>query len=131
MKLTKENFEEFAKKYRITNFKFEEFCPEGGYIESDLVLKLQMLREFVLFPLVITSGFRTPEKNLQVGGAKNSFHLVGKAVDISIEGLPPSKVYFLLKGAFIVGFRGIIVYPKHIHFDIRNIEYFGIGHYTK
>lgn len=34
-------------------------------------------------PVIVNSGYRTPEHNKQIGGAKNSLHMCGKAVDIS------------------------------------------------
>ena len=35
-------------------------------------------------PLIITSGYRTPEYNAQIGGGINSQHLLGLAADIDI-----------------------------------------------
>ena len=37
-------------------------------------------------PIVINSGFRSPEVNQKCGGAKNSNHLTGCAVDIHCAG---------------------------------------------
>lgn len=39
--------------------------------------------------VVVTSGYRNPEKNAQVGGAANSAHLHGLAVDVAI---PPDRM---------------------------------------
>lgn len=47
---------------------------------------LQPLRDHVGKPIKIHSGYRCPEYNVSVGGAKNSEHLFGMAADISIEG---------------------------------------------
>lgn len=41
-------------------------------------------------PFVITSGYRPPEYNAKVGGAKNSAHLYCQAVDISD---PDGEIY--------------------------------------
>lgn len=41
------------------------------------------LRERVKLPIVISSGYRCPLLNKAVDGASNSFHLSGRAVDIS------------------------------------------------
>lgn len=46
-------------------------------------------------PLTLTSGFRTVKTNNALskeGGAKNSMHLYGKAVDLYIQGVPPRDI---------------------------------------
>lgn len=45
---------------------------------------LQLLRNTLRKPLIINSAYRSPEYNKQVGGAKNSQHMRGKAFDISM-----------------------------------------------
>lgn len=44
---------------------------------------LDPLREVWGKPIVVTSGYRCPELNKAVGGAKNSHHMQGMAADIS------------------------------------------------
>ena len=132
LKLTKEMWDEWARENKIRFFKFEEFVKEeGGFIDSDLVLKMERLREYCGFPLRINSGYRSAKKNEEVGGASNSYHLRGEAVDVSISGFTPSMLYRLLKGAFLVGFGGIILYPFHVHLDIRGVEMFKVSDYNK
>lgn len=132
MKLTKENWVEFVRENGIRYFTFFEFVEEeGGFIESELVLKLEALREWCGFPLVITSGYRSVHRNQEVGGAPNSLHLRGMAVDISTRSFSPSMLYKFIKGAFSVGFGGIIVYPFHVHLDIREVDFFEVSDYNK
>jgi len=132
LKLTKEVWNEWAKENGIKYFKFEEFVKEeGGFIDSDLVRKMEKLREYCGFSLVITSGYRSAKKNEEVGGASHSYHLRGEAVDVSIANFSPSMLYRLLKGAFVVGFGGIILYPAHVHLDIRGVEMFKVSDYNK
>lgn len=44
---------------------------------------LDPLREAWGKPIVVTSGYRCPELNKAVGGARNSHHMQGMAADIS------------------------------------------------
>lgn len=44
-------------------------------------------------PIVVTSAFRTPIVNKEVGGVSNSFHLQGRAADIR-PNLHPSNEYY-------------------------------------
>ena len=37
-----------------------------------------------LGPIRITSGYRSPEKNAAIGGAKRSQHMLGEAVDLAL-----------------------------------------------
>lgn len=46
-------------------------------------------------PLIINSGYRTFDTNERVGGASKSMHLVGKAVDMRIDGVPTKLIYNL------------------------------------
>lgn len=132
IKLTKETFNEFAIKNDIKHFKFGEFVREkDGFIDSDLVLFLEKVRKIIKAPIAVTSGYRSVRKNIDVGGAKNSYHLKGEAVDILTLNLRPDQIYIVIKEAMLSGIKGIIVYPHHIHFDLRTLEFFGLGSYNK
>lgn len=47
----------------------------------------QPIRDFLNVPVAVTSGARFPELNKKVGGAGNSDHLAGRAVDIYVRHL--------------------------------------------
>ena len=48
-------------------------------------------------PININSGYRSPKTNANTeGAAKNSYHLKGRAIDISMEGMDPSLVGMVL-----------------------------------
>jgi hypothetical protein len=69
-------------------------------------------------PLPVTSGYRSPEYNAKVGGAKNSQHLHGNAYDISTSGLTQAQQIDLINKARASGFGGIGVYDNSLHFDV-------------
>lgn len=54
---------------------------------------LEDIREEYGAPIVVTSAFRTPIVNHEVGGVANSFHLQGRAADIR-PNLHPSNQYY-------------------------------------
>ncbi|NMB81968.1 MAG: peptidase M15, partial [Ignavibacteria bacterium] len=66
------------------NFKYSEFFCKGkqpptqyeGNIKR-VAEELQKLRDYYNKPIIVTSGWRTPEHNKEVGGATNSYHLRG------------------------------------------------------
>lgn len=63
--------------------------------------------------LLITSGLRSEEKNREVGGAKNSFHLHGRAYDI----ITTCKDLTIKKA--LEGGLSVIIYKRHLHLDNR------------
>jgi zinc D-Ala-D-Ala carboxypeptidase len=47
-----------------------------------LLERLEVLRRLVGVPLIIRSGYRCPEHNAAIGGARQSQHLYGRAADL-------------------------------------------------
>lgn len=77
--------------FKVEHFKPEEFkckCGTCGMymVQSELIVRLELLRCIWGRPIYITSGLRCTSHNQRVGGAKNSRHLVGCAADLSVTG---------------------------------------------
>ena len=89
MKLS-ENFslEEFTASQTATrkNIK-EQFNPSQDVINNlkDVCINvLEPIRKWFNVPIKISSGYRCERLNKAVGGAKNSQHLTGEAIDIDL-----------------------------------------------
>ena len=63
----------------------------------------------------IKSGFRTAAHNKSIGGAANSAHLRGYAVDLSVTSVQQRNT--MIQIAVQSGFRRIGIYPTFIHLD--------------
>ena len=88
-------------------FSEEELrCKGTGELKmmEEFMTKLILLREKVNQPLVISSGYRTPEYNKRIGGSSKSAHILGQAVDIVCSG---TKAHTILMHALELGFTGI------------------------
>lgn len=55
---------------------------------------LNPARAFIGSPIYVTSCFRTPKLNRAIGGAPNSQHMTGQAVDITTKRLDRNKRVF-------------------------------------
>lgn len=42
--------------------------------------------------IIITSGYRCPDRNKAIGGSRYSQHMLGTAADISVSGLSPAQM---------------------------------------
>ena len=63
----------------------------------------------------VNSWCRCPEHNARIGGAPNSYHLRGMAVDITVRDLSPRKVQAILKNLPLIG--GLGRYASFTHVD--------------
>ena len=54
---------------------------------------LEVLRSRAGAPIIINSGYRSPQLNRKIGGAANSNHLTGCAVDIRTSGMEQAICY--------------------------------------
>ena len=96
-------------------FRVREFrCRDGTdtiLIDEGLVVLLQCIREHFGKPVHITSGYRTAAHNAAVGGSKSSQHLLGRAADFYVEGVPVATVAAYAE-TLLSGRGGIGRYPK-------------------
>ncbi len=107
------------------NFKVREFACKD---RSDTIVadeefvrdKLQAIRDHFKAPVTFNSAYRTPEHNRREGGAKNSFHVKGRAFDIVVKGKTPTEV---ARYAQSIGIKGIILYKSFVHVDSRAVKY--------
>lgn len=123
---------EFMRTAEIEHFTAHEFLA-GKRMPSEFlpatirVLKVaDQVRRFVGEPLRLTSGYRPRETNAHVGGASNSSHIYGAAVDLRVSAMAPpgSNERLRLGGALAwigdseeVG--GLGIYFGNIHIDVR------------
>lgn len=108
------------------HFKVKEFaCKDGSpvvFIDDYLVTILDILRNKLGKPVIITSGYRTPEWNKKNNGAKYSYHMRGMAADIRVDGMSAKELANKLN-AIVPDECGIIVYRSWVHFDVRTSKY--------
>lgn len=110
--------------FKLTeHFNLREFqCKHCGQakISYKLVSMLEALRQELGVPFVITSGYRCPNHNANVGGAKNSFHVQGLACDIACP--KGWTVEAFTKKCLEHGFTGVGAYPAQnfVHVDVRS-----------
>lgn len=110
--------------WSATYFEPSEFASKGNgkvRVSREMIEALDRVRAAVGHPLRITSGYRDPEHNARVGGAKHSRHMVGDAVDIDISRLNEAQRYTLMWHLLAEGFTSFGSYAgsTFIHADMR------------
>lgn len=87
-----------------------------------LAVQLERMRKVLGHDIGVLSGYRCRKRNDQVGGAKNSQHLYGRAADLAV---PAGKQMEYVSAALKVPrFRkgGIGIYPNGgVHVDTRTV----------
>ena len=122
------------------NFNIDEFkCKDGTSVPDEylsnvelLAKNLQVLRDKVGLPIIIISGYRSPEYNKKIGGAKRSQHMLAKAADIIIKGMSSTEVKEVIISLIKSGEMhpgGIGLYQTFTHYDVRgaNRRWYGSG----
>lgn len=99
-------------------------------IQPGILQKFQQIQSQAGTPLTVTSGFRDPAHNAAVGGAKNSAHTRGNAVDVTFGGGIPETLK-LIETASKAGIGGIGVYrPGVLHFDTESKRAWGPNYHS-
>lgn len=116
-------------------FKLKEKTGSRGNhtiaeLKPELVSILDLIRGDAGIPFIIESGKRTQEENKTVGGATNSAHLTGEAVDIRC--LTSENRYKIITSAIKHGINRIGIGSNYIHLDIsKTLPQNMVWHYYK
>lgn len=114
-----------TKNFNLNEFNSKCGRPMPKNIKKniiELIHNLQVIRDEVKVPISITSGYRSPEHNAKVKGAKDSQHVKGTAVDFKVQGLTPKQVAVIVERLIKEGKikqGGVGIYPSWVHYDIR------------
>ena len=98
----------------LADLNFGDHC--WVWLEQDLLDGLASFLQEYRAPVIITSGYRCPEKNARVSVATNSPHQFGRAVDVSAT--TPDEQQAVIVAAVRSGVRqaiGLPTYPRHVH----------------
>lgn len=110
------------------HFTGKEFrCKDGTeefLFSPNLIEVLERIRKLVNSPVIINSGYRTPEWNAKVGGTKCSYHMKGMAADIVVKG-HTTKEIAKIADEIMKSHGGVIRYTNFVHVDVRE------GYYRK
>lgn len=111
---------------QIGYFNTKEFESKDGQpspygetvVRRELIVRLNAIRAAFGKPIIVTSGYRSPEHNKHVGGVKNSTHVQGIAADIQPKDLNDLDALFEIVQKFNQK-GGIGRYDDFIHVDVR------------
>lgn len=106
-----------------TNFSRSEFaCKDNcGFdtVDADLLVVLEAVRDRFGVPVKIESGCRCSAHNKKIRGSERSQHMLGRAADIVVQGVPSWKVQDFIDNTWPDRY-GLGRYKGFTHIDTRN-----------
>ena len=127
------NLQEMLEGYEIKHFDAREIArrtlpPRALWarIIPTLQVAERLRAQDEVSYIVVSSGYRDPDHNEQVGGAPRSLHVSFNALDIipmrsSTERTPIHTIVKLLEKDPYYPFMGIGVYNSFVHIDTRGL----------
>lgn len=112
---------QYAKYFKLKEFECKDGVCSLQMIDTDLLEKLDKVREELGAPITVTSGFRCINHqaaltNQGLQTVKNSQHLQGKAVDIRAKDM--ARLLEILEKHF----KAIGIAKTFYHIDLRDDE---------
>lgn len=115
------------------NFSKREFDSKDGARMPDdvydniigVAINLQVLRDTLNAPIIINSGYRSPQHNKEVGGVPNSQHVKGMAADIKSSHYTSKEISEVIEKLIAEGSMeegGIGIYNTFVHYDTRGYK---------
>jgi uncharacterized protein YcbK (DUF882 family) len=120
---------QITKNFNISEMEFYDTVPPQLIANSsELLTNLQVLRDAAGKSIKIISGYRSPDRNKEVGGATMSQHMFGNAADIQIADMKPQQMADLVEKLIKEGKMkqgGLGIYLREggwIHYDTRGVK---------
>jgi len=123
-----EQLDDTLRSRNIKYFTAAEICPRAvphQMLWTNILPTLwfaEYLRE-LYGPTKVNSGYRDPQHNREVGGAKSSLHIAFNALDLRPENGDPHQWAAALREMRLHDFGGIGIYitKNFIHIDTRSL----------
>jgi hypothetical protein len=115
----------------FTRDEIECRCGCGGMPSIAFMDKVETLRVMCGFPFRVGSCARCATHNSNIGGAKQSDHIVRAmrkdtdergAIDIKVDEFSYERRYALVQHGISLGFDVIEICDAHVHLGIRGVE---------
>ena len=118
--LNQTNNDQLTQHFKAKEFRCKDKTKEFLWA-PELLGVLETIRNHFDTPVIVNSGYRTPNWNSKVNGAPNSYHCKGMAADIVVKGHSSKEVAKYADSIMEAG--GIIRYTNFTHIDVREEKY--------
>lgn len=135
---------ELTRSATATRLDIKNDPPQAIVMNLKFLVEMLLdpLREAYGKPIYVNCGYRCPELNMAVGGAKNSQHLTGMAADIHVKGESNAVLYNVVKRCRLpfdqlILEKGTIRNPQWVHVSVSRtnnrgeVLYYDGKRYTK
>lgn len=124
MKLTEHfTLEEFTRSTTATRLKIDNRVPDNLMANIYLTAnKLELVRKALAYPIIISSGYRCPALNYQVGGSQTSAHIKGLAVDFNCAYGNPKQICQHLITSGVEFDKIIQEYNQWVHIEFSHVN---------
>jgi len=112
---------EFIKPEEANTFRDNPFRPLWEHRLKMLADTLQKVRDELDMPIVVTSGWRSRQRNNAVGGSPTSDHPNGYCADVMCPYISAAKLASAFQSAKrrgLINYDQLIIYPKHVHISV-------------
>ncbi|MBB3591397.1 uncharacterized protein YcbK (DUF882 family) [Rhizobium sp. BK529] len=93
-----------------------------GCFKPDLMRIIKTVETHFGKPVVVTSGYRDPQHNREVGGAEESMHKSCEAADIQIDGVSKWDIAQYIRSLPDRGGVGTYCHTDSVHLDTGNVR---------
>ena len=114
--MTNKEWERYSRYFKAKEFDSPDKSGSGRGMKKIFMEKLYQARSLSSVAYKITSGYRTPKFNKDVGGVKGSSHMKYEACDIAVSN--SHQRFMILQCLLLAGFERIGIGAKFIHCDI-------------